>query len=164
MASDFSRCPTWTLRPNTLDPDRFTGLSFQGDPMRYEDFSLLLESPRDGVYPVIVRSPAGDGRGTFQIPPPSEESPPAESSQPSETTRDMRTKAPARVDPTQIGSLLFQALFSGSIRDLFERSLGRLENDGDAGLRIVVGFDPDQAEVGRLATLPWELLYRQDQR
>ena len=132
--------------------------------MRYEDFSLLLESPRDGVYPVIVRSPAGDGRGTFQIPPPSEESPPAESSQPSETTRDMRTKAPARVDPTQIGSLLFQALFSGSIRDLFERSLGRLENDGDAGLRIVVGFDPDQAEVGRLATLPWELLYRQDQR
>ena len=132
--------------------------------MRYEDFSLLLEPARDGVYPVIVHSPAGEGRGTFRIPLPGEERRPADDAPGSEATRDMRSSAPVRFDPTEAGSRLFQALFSGPVRDLFERSLGRIENDPEVGLRIVLGFDPDQPDTGRLAALPWELLYRKDQR
>ena len=132
--------------------------------MRYEDFSLLLEPPHDGIYPVIVHSPAGEGRGTFQIPLPGEGDPPPAARRAPEVTRDMRSSAPARFDPAEAGARLFQALFSGAVRDLFERSLGRIENDPEAGLRIVLRFDPDQPEAGRLAALPWELLYRKDQR
>jgi hypothetical protein len=130
--------------------------------MRYDDFSLLLEPPRDGAYPVIVHSPAGEGRGTFQIPLPSEENRFAGSAP--EATRDMRSSASVRFDPAETGARLFQALFSGQVRDLFERSLGRIENDPEVGLRIVLRFDPDQPESSRLAALPWELLYRKDQR
>jgi hypothetical protein len=132
--------------------------------VRYEDFSLLLEAPREGVYPVIVRSPAGEARGTFEIPLPGENRPPAGAAVSSESTRDMSASAPARFDPTEVGSRLFQALFSGPVRDLFERSLGRIEDDPERGLRVVLRFDPDQLEAGRLAALPWELLYRKEQR
>ena len=132
--------------------------------MRYHDFSLLLEPPRDGIYPVIVRSPAGEGRGTFQIPL-SSAARQADFNQPgSEPTRDTRNNAPVRFDLTETGDRLFQALFSGQVRELFERSLGRIEDDSEVGLRIVLGFDPDQPEAARLAALPWELLYRKDQR
>ncbi len=132
--------------------------------MRYDDFSLLLEPPRDGIYPVIVHSPAGEGRGSFQIPLPGEGRRPVDNSPGTESTRDTGSSAPARLDPTETGARLFQALFSGQVRDLFERSLGHVEKDPEAGLRIILGFDPDQPEAGRLAALPWELLYRRDQR
>jgi hypothetical protein len=132
--------------------------------LRYIDFSLLLEPPRDGIYPVIVRSPAGEGRGTFQIPSPGEEPPSDDAPSGSEAARDARPSAPVRPDPIETGSRLFQALFSGAVRDLFERSLGRIDHDPEVGLRIVLGFDPDQPETARLAALPWELLYRKDQR
>ena len=132
--------------------------------MRYEDFSLLLEPSHDGVYPVIVNSPAGEGRGTFRIPFPREDDRPTGGPLGPEVTRDMRSGAPARFDPAEAGARLFQSLFSGSVRDLFERCLGRIENDPGVGLRIVLRFDPDQPECGRLAALPWELLYRKDQR
>ena len=130
--------------------------------MRYDDFSLLLEPPREGIYPVIVHSPAGEGRGTFQIPLPGEENRSAGSAP--ESTRDMRSSTSVRFELAETGARLFQALFSGQIRDLFERSLGRIEDNPEVGLRIVLRFDPDQPESSRLAALPWELLYRKDQR
>ncbi|HEY2291407.1 MAG TPA: CHAT domain-containing protein [Thermoanaerobaculia bacterium] len=133
--------------------------------MLYDDFSLLIEPPRDGAYPIVVASPAGEGRGELRLPF-AADSPGA----PRQAVADARdvggdSKAARQaLSPEEIGGLLFQALFSGQVRDLFERSLGGVEKDPDRGLRIVLRFDPDQPEVGRLAALPWERMYRKDQR
>lgn len=133
--------------------------------MLYDDFSLLIEPPRDGAYPIVVASPAGEGRGELRLPFATES--PGSPRQAVEDARDLgahpQTTRQAR-SPEEIGEELFQALFSGQVRDLLERSLGLVERDPDRGLRIVLRFDPDQPEVGRLAALPWERLYRKDQR
>jgi hypothetical protein len=133
--------------------------------MRYEDFILTIERPRDGVHPVLAYSPAGEGRGTFQVPPGLEL---AFLVREGASSREVKTaSSPSRngLDPCEVGDLLFQALFSGAVRDLFERSLGRLEDDGDeVGLRLRLRFDLDLPDVARLASLPWELLYRKELR
>jgi mRNA-degrading endonuclease toxin of MazEF toxin-antitoxin module len=132
--------------------------------MRYEDFSLTLESPQNGSHPVLVHSPAGSGRGTFEVPFTPDELARLDAPASGETPRDTRPSVPVSRDPARIGDRLFQALFTGAVRDLFERSLGRSEGDPDLGLRIVLRFDPGQPGVASLTTLPWELLYRQDRR
>jgi hypothetical protein len=133
--------------------------------LRYEDFSLLIETPRNGVYPVLVHSPAGEGRGDFRVPFETDFS--GARGEILSTTRDLGAPPASErqvLGPKEVGGRLFDALFSGSVRDLFERSLGRVENDPETGLRIVLRFDPDEPEVARLAALPWERLYREDQR
>jgi hypothetical protein len=132
--------------------------------LRYDDFSLLIEPPRDGAYPILVHSPAGEGRGEFRVP--FETGVPGIPQETLSAARDIGAPPPAarRVSPEEVGAQLFQALFSGQVRDLFERSLGLVEDDPERGLRIVLRFDPDEPEVGRLAALPWERLYRKDQR
>lgn len=133
--------------------------------LHYDDFSLLLEPPRGGTYPVIVHSPAGEGRGEFPLSFKADFPGPPQLAR--AETRDLGTQSPPErqeFSPKEVGDQLFQALFSGQVRDLFERSLGLAENDPERGLRIVLRFDPDRPEVGRLAALPWECLYRRDQR
>lgn len=133
--------------------------------MRYEDFILTIEPPRDGVHPVLVHSPAGEGRGAFQVPSGLELPLLVRAGA---STREIKTESSASENslaPDEAGDLLFQALFSGAVRDLFERSLGRLENDADeVGLRLRLRFDLDLPDVARLASLPWELLYRKGHR
>jgi hypothetical protein len=57
----------------------------------------------------------------------------------------------------KVGRQLFDALFSGEIRDLFYESLGRTSTK-QVGLRIRICFDPKESESLRMASLPWELM------
>lgn len=133
--------------------------------LHYEDFSLLIESPYRGAHPIVVQSPAGEGRGELRLPFGTEFF--GISQEALSDARDLGAP-PLPVQPRlsleEVGRSLFEALFSGQVRDLFERSLGLIESDPERGLRIVLRFDPDQPEVGRLTALPWESLYRKDQR
>jgi hypothetical protein len=132
--------------------------------MRYEDFILTIEPPRDGVHSVLVHSPAGEGRGTFQIPPGLELPLLVRAGASSREVKTETSSPPYSLSPDEAGDLLFQSLFSGAVRDLFERSLGRLEGEEGAGLRLRLRFDPDLPDIARLAALPWELLYREERR
>jgi hypothetical protein len=58
--------------------------------------------------------------------------------------------------PLEIGRRLFQSLFPGRVRELYQKSLGQV---GDAGLRIKLKVNPNHPQLLRLAALPWELLY-----
>jgi len=130
----------------------------------YDDFSLTLDPRADGSCAVTVSSPAGEGRGTFRIAAPGEARPSLEVEPDAKPSRELDSGEQEAFDPTATGDRLFQALFSGTVRDLFERSLGLVENDPDRGLRIVLRFDPEQPGTARLAALPWELLYRKEHR
>ena len=138
--------------------------------IEYEDFSLKIEPKRGEVYPVIVlRSPAGEGRSSFKLP-----------FDPDEigdilfdlgrTVRGggqapLRDVSPAatRTRPQQIGDQLFNALFSGPVRSLLDRSLGMIHGR-QRGLRIKLHIDPEDPSLAQLASLPWEFLYRKETR
>ncbi len=138
--------------------------------IEYEDFSIKIEPPRDGVYPVIVlRSPAGEGRATMQLP-----------FDPGQVGLlltgfglAVRGGGPARsadageragMAPAEIGDRLFQALFSGPVRSLLDRSLGMTDRQTRKGLRLKLHIDPESPSLALVANLPWEYLYDKDRR
>ena len=130
--------------------------------MRYETFSLRLEPSTDGSYAVSVRSPQGEGHGTFQLPGTGELRGVASPSGagPEAGGRDLAPcLATPRAPALEAGKELFRALFRGEVANLFHASLGSLRGPSQ-GLRIEVAIDPRRPESARLQQLPWELLCR----
>jgi len=62
-----------------------------------------------------------------------------------------------------VGDELFNAIFSGPVLSLFERSMGMLHSS-QRGLRVKIHIDPEDPSLTQLASLPWEFLYRKDTR
>lgn len=63
----------------------------------------------------------------------------------------------------EIGGALFEALFPGRIRRLFDQSRARIDETGPEGacrgLRLRLRLDLEKERMRPLAVLPWELLY-----
>ncbi|MFQ6016508.1 MAG: CHAT domain-containing protein, partial [Anaerolineae bacterium] len=146
--------------------------------IEYEDFEIKIQPKRDDVYPVIVlRSPAGEGSGEFHLPFAEDEISKV-FSQVGWAVRGARAALAQEVSaaeeamtlPRLIGTLqefggkVFQALFSGRVRNLYDISLGMVSAQRHKGLRIKLHLDPEVPELANLASLPWEYLYQQDTR
>ncbi len=140
--------------------------------MQYRDFEITFLPQQDDRFPVRISSPAGDDHDAFLLPFNQEELsqliPDLSWSVARGTTRGMRGDVPAPetvAPPEVVGGKLFEALFSGKVRSLFERSLGMLHGQPNVGLRIKLRIDPDEApELVRVAGLPWEYMYRHNTR
>jgi CHAT domain/NACHT domain len=136
--------------------------------MRYDDFSLLIEPPQDGEYPVqVLGSPAGEGRGRMRLPAALRRLFPAGSESATRhvvAEEDDGAPEPPPTSAQEIGAQLFESLFAGQVRSLFEHSLGTLADSPDRGLRIKLCLDPENPDLARLAALPWELLYSRERR
>jgi CHAT domain-containing protein len=138
--------------------------------IQYEDFSIKIEPQREDSYPVIVlRSPAGEDRSSFRL-----HFDPDDlgdllvdlgQTVRNSSQRPTREAAPGatRTRPQQIGDQLFNALFAGPVRSLLDQSLGMIR-ERQKGLRIKLHIDPEDASLARLASLPWELMYRKETR
>jgi len=116
-----------------------------------------------------LSSPAGEGRSTFQLPfdldelggilfelgltVRGKEQAPLRDASPAAT----------RTAPQRLGDQLFEALFSGPVRSLLDRSLGMIHGR-ERGLRIKLHIDPEDPSLAQLASLPWEFLYRKETR
>ncbi len=134
--------------------------------VEYRDFSLKIEPDEDGGYTALVlQSPAGEGRSTFRLPFDPEAIGPllvdlgqvVRGAQPTIAPAPPAAAGPQAEDA---GDQLFDALFSGSVRSLLERSFGwRDERPGRRGLRIKLHIDPTEPSLRLLANLPWELLH-----
>jgi tetratricopeptide (TPR) repeat protein len=130
--------------------------------MNYESFSLRIEPSAGGSYAVSVRSPQGEGQGTFQVlrigeaPYAGVEPGPDRAGE----SRDVGPPRPARETPAlEVGKELFRSLFRDEIANLFHACLGSLRGRHQ-GLRVDVAIDPRRPESAALQTLPWELLCR----
>lgn len=132
--------------------------------MDTQDFSIKIQPPRGRSYPVFVLdSPAGQGKGRLRLPsdfgelryPWEEPIPDWNAFEREEDWKPERFVKKAE----EVGGRLFKALFSGQIRQLYERSLGFLEARSGAGLRFRLHLDVSDPALARLATLPWELLF-----
>ncbi len=119
--------------------------------MHYEDFFVQIHPPRGEDHPVTVHCPAGDGRGTFRVP---------------LTTEELRALQGCddnveRARLEEVGSRLFESLFTDGLRGLLAESLARLPEDGEHGLRIKLCFDPEVLTIGQL---PWETVFWKERR
>lgn len=145
--------------------------------MSYDDFVIQIGPDASGGYAVsVVKSPAGEGSGSLRVPFDSAElgqvllslgrTVRGSHADMSEMGQEARHLSPLTVPdlpahrPRQVGAALFQALFSGHVRSLFDQSLGRARGELDGGLRIQIKLNPEHPDLARLYSLPWELLYR----
>ncbi len=116
----------------------------------YAEYEIEFQ-PRDGdVYPFSVCAPGGDARGALRLP----------SADPAYQALAARL---ATLDTdeellTQLGQMLFNALFQGPVKEVLSRSQGMLEADQGLRLKLCIGAAEDA-----VAALPWELLYDPDQ-
>ncbi len=136
--------------------------------MEYEDFEISILPKRGDVCPVEVESPAGEGHSFFRLPFSEDALRPLLIDLGRKARGVSRGDAPPEAAQTaaqRLGSQLFDALFTGSVRSLFAESRGWVFSQKDKGLRIKLKIDPDQApELAQLASLPWEYLYRKETR
>lgn len=69
----------------------------------------------------------------------------------------------AMPDAREIGATLFDALFQGNVRRLFDRSRSRADEAGRdgtlRGVRLRLQMNLDDEKIRPLAALPWEMLY-----
>jgi hypothetical protein len=103
--------------------------------LEYDDFRIYIGPPSQGAFQVSVDSSKGEGKSSFKNP--------------------FKVGIPA--DSETIGRLLFEKLFNGEVRRLYDESLGAALASG-RGLRIRLRIDAEGKCAG-VAALPWELLY-----
>jgi hypothetical protein len=130
--------------------------------IEYDDFVIQIAPSADGEYTVtVIKSPAGKG-GVGKLP----ESLIELTLGGGAVAAARGIAAPAGValpkppEPKQTGGRLFDALFSKGVSDLFQQSYGTSTGQGRR-LRVRLQLNVDDPSVGRLAALPWELLYQQ---
>lgn len=133
-----------------------------------EEFVIQIGARTGDYYPVtVLRSPVGTGgNGRFPVrdflsqPATPTGSAPASA----EATRQVVDDGePVPRLSEDVGRDLFEALFTGEIGSLFQRSLGRTSAE-DRRLRVRLHLNVGNESIAPLATLPWELMFRQDRR
>jgi hypothetical protein len=112
----------------------------------YANFEIEVAPRRGDVYPLSAKGPGGDASGELRLPMSDAAYVELEQQLANfKTDEDMLCR---------MGTLLFDALFQGEIKDVYHRSQGRLKEN--QGMRLTLNFSNTEAEV---AALPWELLY-----
>ncbi|MEM6638977.1 MAG: CHAT domain-containing protein [Pseudomonadota bacterium] len=129
--------------------------------MRYHDFSIRIVGKSAAGYDVRVESPAGSDRTTM----------PLDLADIQHTlercglnmrgasTRKAVFDAGATPSAREVGAQLHDALLSGGVRKMYDRSVGTLQGETTSGLRIKLHFDLDDPDVRALSQLPWEFAY-----
>ncbi len=131
--------------------------------MKYSDFVLQFHQAVGSEYRVTVTSPCGDDRDSFRLP--------FKDARPL-TILNSLTRREAHVEskdvdlysPETIGGQLFQALFSGRIGRLYERSRGKFEDTAGHGLRLKMKLNLRDPGLESIHSLPWELLYLEEKQ
>ena len=133
----------------------------------YDEFVVQIGPRNDAWYPVtVLRSPAGTGgNGRFPVRDfLHDTTAPTIASAENGPARGFTEDAEGLPLPSEvIGRSLFDALFTGEVLALFERSLGRASAQ-NRRLRIRLHLNVENASIAPLARLPWELMFRQDRR
>ncbi len=125
--------------------------------MQYLDFDLEIGLSQERTYPMTVRSSAGEIRATMHFP--------FDKATLQDHLRDLqiallrsgglrrRILSPQEQTVKNFGQQLFDALFAGDVRSLYDQSRVKATHDGK-GLRLRLHIQPPT-----LAFLPWEYLY-----
>lgn len=140
--------------------------------MHYEDFVIQLGPEQGGSHPAwVLQSPAGEGQGRFLCPVDQlrlqsiwrqaevARDRGRQRNHGGQPAADLGEPSPAD-DLREIGRRLFEALFAGQVRSLYDHSLGIVQAVPDTGLRIKLKLDPSESSLAPVYDLPWEFLHR----
>ena len=134
-----------------------TDRSINPEPIKYIDFEVSIQQYQDGIYPVaVIASPAGEVTQTMVFPLNADELSIEQANIQHALTQNInqpQNSTQIRSIIERFGAMLFDALISGDIRDLYYVSQERAQQQ-DKGLRLKLRINDPQ-----LATLPWEFLY-----
>ncbi|MDX1739983.1 MAG: CHAT domain-containing protein, partial [Rhodothermales bacterium] len=152
--------------------------------MDFLDFVIKITGKSGDEFTVNVESPAGQGQSTLRLPYDPDDlvtilqalgATFRGGGQAPETTTDTQADTPDGIvgrgerisvsvpKPTDVGLKLFEHLLTGEARALFNRSVGRVQENDNLGLRLKLQLNLDDPDVARLARLPWELLYSKEE-
>jgi len=143
--------------------------------MNYKDFIIEIESKQGDDYIINVRSPAGEGSSKLRLPFELDDAPAmlqklagtfrgvSSADTDAEVTREMSMSSASTTPSIELPKALFESLFVGATKTLFDQSIGMIRG-ANSGLRIKLQIDPTDTDVAALASLPWELLYREETR
>lgn len=120
----------------------------------YLDFDLLLERVASGYRARVLKSPAGETVGEFQLPLSSLELENFLLRMGRPRRRVRRLETPETQAAKAVGGQIFNTIFSGPILTCFQSSLDKARRQ-EAGLRIKLRL----TDAPDLADLPWEFLY-----
>jgi hypothetical protein len=122
----------------------------------YEDFNIRIVADGAG-FQVLAQCAAGEANAPFR--PPAPRALPMGLQPCQGAARDVRTGAAGNpAAPEEIGCDLFNALFTGSVRRLFDQVSGSVKRNPEQKLRIRLHIDPRDGRLRPLSRLPWELL------
>lgn len=141
--------------------------------MDYQDFVLQLDRApgEQGLLTRVIRSPAGEAEAPFVNPvSPGEldrlwyvalEARQASRGDARHCTVESLSEDPwgAELSLEELGSRLFKALFRGSVRSCWARSLAEATQEPERGLRLKLQLNLADSSVASLAELPWEYLF-----
>ena len=123
----------------------------------YADFEVEVARGEAGVYPIDVRSPAGDATATLRFP---FDGPALENRLLALENALLRSGGTRRLAPSsehgavqEFGRALFEALLPDDVRRLYYQSRDDAAEEG-RGLRLKLRVAPPE-----LSSLPWEFLY-----
>ena len=120
----------------------------------YFDFDLLIEQLTGGYRARLLNSPAGQTTVSFRLPFTSSEFEDFLAHLPFPVQEGWPSSATGAEEVRNFGGRLFDAVFAGTVRGCFERSL-EIAGREAKGLRVRLRL----ADAPELASLPWELLY-----
>jgi len=119
-------------------------------PINYRDFDLLIERTGDAYKARVVDSPAGEAVARLELPF-------SESDVEQffvQIGHSRLIESPQTQKMREFGQLLFEATFSGDVRDRLRESLNEVTRKGE-GLRIRLRT----GDIPELTNLPWEFMY-----
>jgi hypothetical protein len=113
--------------------------------LAYEDLDLRIQADGDG-FKVFARLGSQTVSEPFDLDPSL-----------SWNLWELAKSNPREVDNR--GSVLFDALIRGGVRDLYQRGRGASGTDAAKGLRIRIQIDPRDERLRPFVRLPWEILF-----
>ncbi len=114
----------------------------------YLDCEIEIQPHNGTAYPFSIHAPGGDARGQLNLPAGEEYQ---------ALAGKLSSLQANEEELTQIGQLLFAALFQGPVKDVLVRTQGRLQPG--QGMRLILNIAPGEQAIG---AMPWEFLYDPD--
>ncbi len=125
------------------------------DRLQYLDFELKIEREGDHYAARVLRSPVGEAASTFTLPFSEDRLALLVLKLSGTRSRTRAIRSPEIEAARELGGKLFEAVFTGEVRDRLRSSLDEAQRQEGTGLRLKLRLQ-DAAE---LADLPWEYLY-----
>lgn len=122
--------------------------------MEYRNFDLLIERHESAYRARILASSEGEASAEFSFPFSSLELENFILHMGQSNRKARRVESPKMQAAKTFGIRLFEAVFNGSVRDLYQSALRSTERDGQ-GLRLLLRL----SDVPELLKVPWEYLY-----